>query len=116
MVAPTSRALVPLPGFLSSPRAYGALLAPVVGTGAHVVVPSLAPSRVALLTSRYTVDDEARDAAALARRLQQDGYLVVLAGHSRGGQAALRAARTLEGIEALVLIDPVDGGGRRPSR
>lgn len=116
------RALVLLPGFLSSPRSYSALVAPVEAVGADVEVPSLAPGRLALLTGRYPVEEEAVDAAALVRRLVALGSRVLLAGHSRGGQAALRAARMLvaedevrDGLIGLVLIDPVDGGGRRPS-
>lgn len=115
-------ALVLLPGFLSSPRSYAALIAPLVERGVDVVVPSLAPSRWALLTGRYAVEQEGADAAKLVRRMVDEGRSVVLAGHSRGGQAALRAARILvadphaaERLAALVLVDPVDGGGRRPT-
>jgi pimeloyl-ACP methyl ester carboxylesterase len=44
---------------------------------------------------------------------------VFLGGHSRGGQAAWRAANLLarEGLPAgLVLVDPVDGAGRAPTQ
>lgn len=116
------RTLLLLPGFLSSPPAYDALVAPVRATGAGVVVPFLAPGRFALLAGRYAVEDEAIDAAATVRRLVGSGSQVLLAGHSRGGQAALRAARILVAdpdvrgaLLGLVLVDPVDGGGRRPS-
>jgi pimeloyl-ACP methyl ester carboxylesterase len=116
------RTLVLLPGFLSSPRAYDALVAPLAATGVQVEVPSLAPGRLALLSGRYAVEQEGVDAAALVRRLVERGRRVVLAGHSRGGQAALRAARILvpdddvrRHLLGLVLVDPVDGGGRQPS-
>lgn len=117
------RALVLLPGFLSSPSAYEAVVAPARGTGADVVVPSLAPVRLALLTGRYGVEEEAVHAATLVRGIIEAGHQVLLAGHSRGGQAALRAARILVpdddvrgAVVGLVLVDPVDGGGRRPTR
>lgn len=117
------RALVLLPGFLSTSAAYSALVAPLREAGYAVEVPALAPGRLALLTGRYTVEDEAVDAAALVRGLVESGQRVLLAGHSRGGQAALRAARSLAADDdvraallGLVLVDPVDGGGRRPSR
>ena len=106
-----------LPGFLSSPSAYVALATPAAEI-ALVVVPRLAPSRLSLLTGRYTVEQEAIDAAALVHALAGEGRSVVLAGHSRGGQAALRAARMLRdeaALSGLVLVDPVDGSGRAPS-
>jgi pimeloyl-ACP methyl ester carboxylesterase len=64
------------------------------------------------------VEDEAAAAADLVRDLVADGSVrLVLAGHSRGGQAAWRAANLLAAdvvLDALVLVDPVDGGGRAP--
>lgn len=112
-----SRALVLLPGFLSSPSAYSVLAADAAEV-ALVVVPRLAPSRLSLVTGRYAVEQEAIDAATLVRDLAGEGRSVVLGGHSRGGQAALRAARMLRdepALAGLVLVDPVDGAGRRPS-
>ena len=110
--------LVLLPGFLSASESYRALVTPLTGDGATVVVPQLYPRGVAALTGRYTVEEEARAAAELVRRESQAVPRVVLAGHSRGGQAAWRAANLLAGQgipAALVLIDPVDGAGREPT-
>ena len=116
------RSVVLLPGFLSSPRSCSTLVAALDAAGSEVVVPSLAPGRLALLTGRYTVEQEGVDAAAVVRAEIARGRRVLLAGHSRGGQAALRAARILvardderAGLLGLVLLDPVDGGGRRPA-
>jgi hypothetical protein len=109
--------LVLLPGFMSSAESYRALVSPLVGAGISVLVAQLYPRGISALTGRHTVEDEARDAAELVRREVRDGTRVVLAGHSRGGQAAWRAANLLatEGVPAaLVLVDPVDGAGRRP--
>jgi pimeloyl-ACP methyl ester carboxylesterase len=110
--------LVLLPGFMSSAESYRALVSPVVDDGISVLVAQLYPRGIRALTGRHTVEDEARDAAELVRREVRDGTRVVLAGHSRGGQAAWRAANLLatEGVPAaLVLVDPVDGAGREPS-
>lgn len=113
------RALVLLPGFLSTSAAYSALVAPLREAGYAVEVPALAPGRLALLTGRYTVEDEAVDAAALVRGLVESGQRVLLAGHSRGGQAAFLAAGLLatagDQVDAVALIDPVDGEGRAPT-
>jgi pimeloyl-ACP methyl ester carboxylesterase len=113
------RVLVLLPGFMSSPSSYAALVAPVASAGVLVVVPALYPRGIAALGGRHTVEQEADDAAQLVRGLATGGRGVVLAGHSRGGQAAWRAANALAADSmptALVLIDPVDGAGRQPSQ
>jgi pimeloyl-ACP methyl ester carboxylesterase len=83
-----------------------------------VVTPSLYPRGPSALVGRHPVEKEAADAAALVRGLAAaPRSRVVLAGHSRGGQAAWRAANLLAAddlVDALVLVDPVDGGGRSP--
>ena len=61
------RSVVLLPGFLSSPRSCSTLVAALDAAGSEVVVPSLAPGRLALLTGRYTVEQEGVDAAAVVR-------------------------------------------------
>jgi pimeloyl-ACP methyl ester carboxylesterase len=116
--------LVFLPGFMIAPTPYRALLAPSAAAGATVVVPSLYRRGVGALLGRAPVGQEAQDAAALVRRLaaQHPGRPVVLGGHSRGGQAAWRAAGILAAAgssgpapDSLVLVDPVDGEGRAPA-
>jgi pimeloyl-ACP methyl ester carboxylesterase len=114
------RVLVFLPGFLQGATSYRMLLEPLTAQGFSVIVPQLYRRGPAVLTGRYSVEDEARDAAALVRG-EADGRAdarVLLGGHSRGGQAAWRAANLLadDGLPAgLVLLDPVDGAGRAPS-
>jgi pimeloyl-ACP methyl ester carboxylesterase len=133
------RVLVFLPGFLSAAASYRMLLEPLTAHGISVVVPQLYRRGPAVLVGRFTVEDEARAAAALVRGEAggRGDRLVVLGGHSRGGQAAWRAANLLaaDGAAAdgptahgaaadgptagrlpaaLVLVDPVDGAGRRP--
>jgi pimeloyl-ACP methyl ester carboxylesterase len=100
-----------LAGFMTAPRAYTSLLAPVAATGIHVVVPRLARRGLRVLTGRYGPDDEAGDAIALARRLgaENPGPLW-LGGHSRGGLVAWLAATSIEPL-GIVLVDPVSGGG-----
>lgn len=63
---------------------------------------------------------EAAAAADLVRSTaaQRRTASVVLGGHSRGGQAAWRAAALMarDGLPAgVVLVDPVDGEGRAPT-
>ena len=114
------RVLVFLHGFMIAPDAYRELVAPAADAGFEVVTPDLYPRGVAALLGRHPVEIEAADAAAVVRTLSREsGAGVVLAGHSRGGQAAWRAANLLavepHVVSALVLVDPVDGGGRSPT-
>jgi len=115
-----TRVLVFLPGFMQSSASYRTLLEPLTAQGISVVVPQLYRRGPAVLTGRYSVEQEALDAVALVRG-EAGGRAdrpVVLGGHSRGGQAAWRAANLLapDGLPAgLVLVDPVDGAGRVPS-
>lgn len=106
-------------GFMAPPGAYAALLAPLRAAGIEVVTPRLYHP-LAGLTGRYTVVDEARDLAEIVRTqpaasaAQRPTSAPWLAGHSRGGQAAWRAAEILGAqISGLILIDPVDGSGPR---
>ena len=106
-------------GFMSPPSSYAALLDPLRLSGIEVITPKFY-SAAAGLTGRYTVLDEAEDLVALVRSLPavQRGepreHLPWLAGHSRGGQAAWRAAEALgPQIAGLIVVDPVDGAGPR---
>lgn len=107
-------------GFMSPPGAYTELLAPLRAAGIEVVTPKFY-SPVAGITGRYTAVDEAKDLSELVDALPTTNVAGVhrtsppwLAGHSRGGQAAWRAAEILGArIGGLVLIDPVDGAGPR---
>lgn len=96
-----------LPGFMIAAPAYDALLQPVQVAGWQVVVPQLYPRGVSALLGRHSVTDEAREAAKLVHGR------CVIAGHSRGGQAAWLAAGMAD-VAGVVLIDPVDAQGRRP--
>jgi len=114
------RVLVFLPGFLNAAASYRALLEPAAAAGTTVIVPQLYARGIGALAGRVPVSAEAGAAADLVRDTedQRGTTQVFLAGHSRGGQAAWRAAGLLaaEGLPAgLVLFDPVDGEGRRPS-
>jgi len=118
VTAGDDRVVVFLHGFMTAPESYRALLAPLAAGGWRVVTPSLYPRGIAALSGRHPVEQEAADAADLVRDLVADGSVrLVVAGHSRGGQAAWRAANLLAAdgvLDALVLLDPVDGGGRAP--
>jgi len=103
------RVIVFLPGFMGSPESYRELLAPAVAHGAVAVVPRLYRRGPAALLGRVTVAAEAEGAAEVVRSVaaEHPGLPVILGGHSRGGQAAWRAASLLaRGL-------PADGSGRR---
>lgn len=121
-----------LRGFATPTTAYDALLAPLRAAGIHVVTPRWYGFDGYI--GRYTAADEARDAWALIRQLDQP---IMVAGHSRGGQVAWRVAQLAADDEwsrgsatsgaragdeaqapppllsAIALIDPVDGSGPR---
>lgn len=107
-----------LRGFLTSPRSYERLLAPVRDRGIEVLVPTF--YGISALNGRYTAADEALDALALLHGLSPESF--ALAGHSRGGQVAWRlgnavAADTLAAaLTSIMVIDPVDGSGRSPTQ
>jgi hypothetical protein len=134
LVIPASGAdvLVLLPGFMIAASSYSVLARSVADAGSTVIVPQLYRRGLGALAGRVPVATEASSASALVRRLlaEKQGARVHLAGHSRGGQAAWLAARQLaaegpppsEGLApsagrlaSLILLDPVDGQGRRPS-
>jgi pimeloyl-ACP methyl ester carboxylesterase len=109
-----------LPGFMIASSGYSALARSVAGSGPTVLVPQLYHRGLGALTGRVGVADEARRAADLVRATaaRHPGSRVHLAGHSRGGQAAWRAASMLTGSGlpvSLILVDPVDGEGRNPT-
>lgn len=108
-------------GFMSPPGAYSALLAPLRAAGVEVVTPNFY-GPFAGLSGRYTVAEEALALAEIVQALPTASTAGTprsapwLAGHSRGGQAAWRAAELLgTKIGGLILIDPVDGAGPRSS-
>jgi len=112
-----------LPGFACPPGAYDTFLGAVVGAVAGGVRPTdrdaaalevttgnVAGSVLAQVTGRSTPEAEARRVVDRARAFAADGARVVLGGHSRGGLVAYLAADAVQPA-ALVLVDPVSGGG-----
>jgi len=93
-----------------NPHAYRSLLTPVADAGVGVIVPKLYRRSLRAMTGRYSPDDEAGDAIAVARHLAHEGGPLWLGGHSRGGLVAWLAAPSIEPL-GLVLVDPVSGGG-----
>lgn len=106
--------LVFLPGFMAGAGSYATLLDPLVERKVSIVVPQMYPRGLGALRGKHSVREEASDAVALVSDLPGR---VFLAGHSRGGQAAWLAAGELgEHLAGLLLLDPVDGQGRRPQQ
>ncbi len=95
------------------------MLQPVADAGVRVVIASLYERGLATLFGKVTVADEAERAVEFIRSIEIESPTdrIFLAGHSRGGQAAFRAASLVPGDElaGLILLDPVDGQGRNPS-
>jgi hypothetical protein len=104
------RCLLFAPGFLTAPSAYRMLLTPVAERIGRVVVVAPAASTVAMLRGRHAAEDQAADLVEVAHQLLSSGVEVLLGGHSRGGLVAYLAAPAVE-ASALVLVDPVSGGG-----
>lgn len=108
-----------VPGFACPTRAYGAFLAAIgeadgaAGIDVRAHDPSSGP--LAQVTGRSKPGDEARRLVAVADELRADGEPLVLGGHSRGGLVAFLAAASVQPA-ALVLVDPVSGGGPPWSR
>ena len=101
--------LVFVTGFVISPYAYTALLAPLAAAGHRVVVPRLYRRGPRVLVGACSPGAEAVAAADVVDLVRGDTP-VVLGGHSRGGFVAwLAAAQT--GVDGLVVVDPVTGGG-----
>lgn len=90
--------------------AYGEFLAALRDAGIAVTPADVAGSLVAQASGRSTPEAEARRVADLARDLGRGAAPVVLGGHSRGGLVAYLAAAAVQPA-ALVLVDPVSGGG-----
>lgn len=111
--------LVFLPGFMTAPAEYRALLAPLTRSRITVVVPQLYGRGPRALLGGVSPQAEACAAVEVVRRVAERPWLrrVFLGGHSRGGMAAAMAAEMLRdsGLPSgLVLVDPVDGAGPRP--
>lgn len=116
--------MVFLRGFMIPPSAYDALLAPVRALGVRVLAPNLYGASA--LRGRFSAADEATAAIEFLRSSGAgETGRVWWVGHSRGGQAAWVAATRLwtevgRGASdvappaGLIVIDPVDGAGRRP--
>ena len=108
---PSAEILIFLPGFLGRPKQYTDLLTPLAGLGLNLLVPNLHKNWRRELSGAFTAEDESRIAVTVVQDQIQQGRKVWLAGHSRGGQVAWRAAESLA-IEGLILVDPVDSDGR----
>ncbi|WP_395727438.1 chlorophyllase/cutinase-like alpha/beta fold protein [Nakamurella sp.] len=113
--------VVLLPGFMIAPPAYSTVARTLARAGPTVLVPQLYRRGLGVLAGRVDIADEAGRAADLVRvtAARHPGSRVHLAGHSRGGQAAWRAVTMLPAGDlpaSLMVIDPVDGAGRAPSR
>ncbi len=109
-------ALIFLRGFTTPASSYRDLLAET--NMQTVAVPHLYRVGPRVLSGQYSVVDEATDAANFVETVTTEP--VWLAGHSRGGHAALLAALSLSQrglpVAGLILVDPVSTGPMFPHR
>lgn len=112
--------LVFFPGFVVPSGGYSELLQPLADQGVVVHVPTLYRPTPRVLLGRFSVTDEAREAAAYVETNVPLNARLFLGGHSRGGQVAWRAAKLVirsgRPVAGLIAVDPVDGGNPRVRR
>jgi pimeloyl-ACP methyl ester carboxylesterase len=111
-----ARVVVFFPGFMVSPWSYRRLFASIVSVQTSIVAPQMYRRGPGPLAGRPSPSAEAEQGIRVV------GHVVAthrpdevwLAGHSRGGQVAWRVAEHAH-PSGVVVIDPVDGAGRRPT-
>jgi pimeloyl-ACP methyl ester carboxylesterase len=110
------RIVVFFPGFMLSPWSYRSLFASIVSERTAIVSPQVYRRGPGPLAGRPSASEEAERGAELVRHVAatRRPEELWLAGHSRGGQIAWRIADGVE-PDGMVVIDPVDGGGRHPT-
>jgi pimeloyl-ACP methyl ester carboxylesterase len=115
--APAARLVLFFHGFMLSPTSYRTLLRTMAGDDTVIVGQRMYRPGPAALAGRPTAVDEAAAGAQLLDGLRDEfePAELWLAGHSRGGQVAWRAAG-LRPVDGLVLVDPVDGSGPKEMR
>ena len=97
--------VVLLHGKLGMPGSLGWLTSRLQYEGYRVVAPEMPWSRERVFDKTY--DDSMDEIDSTGRRLMAEGAkLIVVAGHSLGGNAALRYAATRANASALVLMGP----------
>jgi pimeloyl-ACP methyl ester carboxylesterase len=114
---PVDRLLVFFHGFMTSPRSYRQLLEGLAAESVVVVAPRMYRPGPAALAGRPSATEEAEMAVGLVENLRHEYQPreLWLAGHSRGGQVAWLVAASVE-PDGMIVIDPVDGGGRKATR
>lgn len=111
-----ARLIVFFPGFMVSPWSYRSLFAAIVSNRASVVAPQMYRRGPRALAGHPSASEEAERGVRLVEHLRATRRPdeLWLAGHSRGGQVAWRVAERVD-PHGVVVIDPVDGAGRRPT-
>lgn len=97
-------------GFMAKPMDYSRLLSQVATHGIDVIAPFGHERGFDALAGRRTVRDEVADLVAMMEEIGP----ATLSGHSRGGQVAWIVGASAGTARNVVVIDPVDGEGRRP--
>lgn len=108
--SPSIGTLIFCHGFMAQPTDYSRLLAQVASHRIDVIAPIGHARGIAALSGRRTVEDEVSDLTEIVDEIGP----ATLSGHSRGGQVAWIVAASGVTARSVVVIDPVDGEGRRP--
>ncbi len=113
---PVARVIVFFSGFMLSPWSYRSLFASIVSDRTSIVAPQMYRRGPGPLIGHPSPSEEAEHGIRLVEHVAatRGAAEVWLAGHSRGGQIAWRVAEHVDPA-GVVVIDPVDGGGRHPT-
>ncbi len=113
---PVGRVIVFFSGFMVSPWSYRSLFASIVSDRTSIVAPQMYRRGPGPLAGRPSPSEEAEQGVRLVDHVvaTRGADEVWLAGHSRGGQVAWRAAEHVD-PDGVVVVDPVDGAGRHPT-
>jgi pimeloyl-ACP methyl ester carboxylesterase len=103
--------LVSCHGFMAQPLDYSRLLSQVATHRIDVIAPFGHARGFDALAGRRTVREEVADLVAMIDEIGP----ATLSGHSRGGQVAWIVGASAGSARNVVVIDPVDGEGRRPA-
>jgi dienelactone hydrolase len=114
---PPERLVVFFHGFMTTPTSYRTVLGALADERTVVVAPRMYRPGPAVLAGHPTATQEAAAGVSVVDEVRQSygPEELWLAGHSRGGQVAWIVARDTA-PDGVIVVDPVDGGGRRSAR
>lgn len=114
---PPERLVVFFHGFMTTPTSYRTVLGALADERTVVVAPRMYRPGPAVLAGHPTATQEAAAGVSVVDEVRQSygPEELWLAGHSRGGQVAWIVAGDAA-PDGVIVVDPVDGGGRKATR